>query len=174
MEVDEIEPILKKSSDGEDMASAIDIVEFELDGERYALDIQLAREIVEMIPITPIPRAPAYISGVINLRGEITNIMNLNTLLGLPEKEIRDNQKIIVLVPEAAGGSNVGIIVDDVSSVIQVSESDVDKIGAGFSSEFASFVKGIIKMKADEAEDTKKNLIIWLDMEKVIKDLVEK
>lgn len=156
------------------MASTIDIVEFELGKERYALDIQLAREIVEMIPITPIPRAPPYISGVINLRGEITNIMNLNTLLGLPDQEIRDNQKIIVLVPEAVGGSNVGIIVDDVSSVIQVTDSDVDKIGEGFSTEFSSFVKGIIKMKSEEEGNTKKNLIIWLDMEKVIKDIVEK
>ena len=156
------------------MASTIDIVEFELGGERYALDIQLAREIVEMIPITPIPRAPAYISGVINLRGEITNIMNLNTLLGLPDQEIRDNQKIIVLVPEAAGGSNVGIIVDDVSSVIQVPESDVDKIGEGFASDFSSFVKGIIKMKSEEQGTSKKNLIIWIDMQKVIKDLAEK
>ncbi len=157
------------------MASTIDIVEFELGGERYALDIQLAREIVEMIPITPIPRAPAYISGVINLRGEITNIMNLNTLLGLPDQEVRKNQKIIVLVPEATGGSNVGIIVDDVSSVIQVSESDVDKVGEGFGSDSTSFVKGIIKMKTEDGvADTKKNLIIWIDMEKVIKDLVEK
>ncbi|AGB02663.1 chemotaxis protein CheW [Methanoregula formicica] len=157
------------------MASTIDIVEFELGGERYALDIQLAREIVEMIPITPIPRAPAYISGVINLRGEITNIMNLNTLLGLPDQEVRTNQKIIVLVPEATGGSNVGIIVDDVSSVIQVSESDVDKVGEGFGSDSSAFVKGIIKMKTEEAvADTKKNLIIWIDMEKVIRDLVEK
>jgi purine-binding chemotaxis protein CheW len=156
------------------MAKTIDIVEFELGGERYALDIQLAREIVEMIPITPIPRAPAYISGVINLRGEITNIMNLNTLLDLPDQAIRSNQKIIVLVPEAAGGSNVGIIVDDVSSVIQVAESDVDKIGEGFGSDFSSFVKGIIKMKSEDPKDTKKNLIIWIDMEKVIKDLVEK
>jgi purine-binding chemotaxis protein CheW len=127
-----------------------------------------------MIPITPIPRAPAYISGVINLRGEITNIMNLNTLLGLPDQKIRDNQKIIVLVPEAAGGSNVGIIVDDVSSVIQVAESDVDKIGAGFASEFSSFVKGIIKMKSEEQGISRKNLIIWIDMQKVIKDLAEK
>ena len=55
-----------------------------------------------MIPITPIPRSPAYISGVINLRGEITNIMNLNTLLGLPGEKARENQKIIVLVPDAA------------------------------------------------------------------------
>jgi purine-binding chemotaxis protein CheW len=156
------------------MAATIDIVEFELGGERYALDIQLAREIVEMIPITPIPRAPAYISGVINLRGEITNIMNLNTLLGLPDQAIRSNQKIIVLVPEAAGGSNVGIIVDDVSSVIQVAESDVDKIGEGFASDFSSFVKGIIKMKSEEQGASKKNLIIWIDMQKVIKDLAEK
>jgi len=57
------------------MDPTVDIVEFVLGGERYALDIQLAREIVEMIPITPIPRAPSYISGVINLRGEITNIL---------------------------------------------------------------------------------------------------
>jgi len=156
------------------MVATVDIVEFELGGERYALDIQLAREIVEMIPITPIPRSPAYISGVINLRGEITNIMNLNTLLGLPSQEIRDNQKIIVLVPDAAGGNNVGIIVDDVSSVLQISESDVDHMGEGFSSEFSSFVKGIIKIKSDDTEKKKKSLIIWIDMLKVLKDLATK
>jgi len=153
------------------MAGTIDVVEFELGGERYALDINLAREIVEMMPITPIPRAPPYISGVINLRGEITNIMNLNTLLGLPGKDIRENQKIIVLVPEAAKGNNIGVIVDDVSSVRQVPESDIEHIGAGISSEFSQFVKGIIKISADDAEKKKKDLIIWLDMEKVIADL---
>jgi len=156
------------------MATTVDVVEFELGGERYALDIQLAREIVEMIPITPIPRAPPYISGVINLRGEITNIMNLNTLLGLPNQEVRDNQKIIVLVPEAAGGSNVGIIVDDVSSVLQVTDTDIEHMGEGFASEFSSFVKGIIKIKSDDAEKKNKSLIIWIDMLKVLKDLAGK
>lgn len=154
------------------MATTVDVVEFELNGERYALDIQLAREIVEMIPITPIPRAPSYISGVINLRGEITNIMNLNQLLGLPSQEIRSNQKIIVLVPEAAGGSNVGIIVDDVSSVVQVPESNIDHMGEGISSEFAQFVKGIIKDSGNDAEKKTKGLIIWIDMQKVLKNLV--
>ena len=153
------------------MTATVDVVEFELGGERYALDIQLAREIVEMIPITPIPRAPPYISGVINLRGEITNIMNLNTLLGLPNQEVRDNQKIIVLVPEAAGGSNVGVIVDDVSSVLQITESDIEHMGEGFASEFSSFVKGIIKIRSDDAEKKNKSLIIWIDMLKVLKDL---
>ena len=153
------------------MAATVDVVEFELGGERYALDIQLAREIVEMIPITPIPRSPAYISGVINLRGEITNIMNLNTLLGLPNQGIRDNQKIIVLVPDAAGGSNVGIIVDDVSSVLQITDSDINHMGEGFASEVSHFVKGIVKIKSDDPTKQNKSLIIWIDMLKVLKDL---
>jgi len=153
------------------MAATIDVVEFEFGGERYALDINLAREIVEMMPITPIPRAPPFISGVINLRGEITNIMNLNTLLGLNGGEIRQNQKIIVLVPEAAKGNNVGIIVDDVSSVRQVPEADIEHMGAGISSDFSQFVKGIIKIPVDEGETKKKDLVIWLDMEKVLSRL---
>ena len=156
------------------MASTVDVVEFVLGGERYALDIQFAREIVEMIQITPIPRAPSYISGVINLRGEITNIMNLNTLLGLPHTEIRDNQKIVVLVPEASGGSNVGIIVDDVISVLQVAESDVEHLGEGLASEVSSFVKGMIKLKGDESDKKNTGLIIWIDMQKVLEDLTKK
>jgi purine-binding chemotaxis protein CheW len=155
------------------MASTVDVVEFVLGGERYALDIQLAREIVEMIPITPIPRAPPYISGVINLRGEITNIMNLNTLLRLPNQEIRENQKIIVLVPEAASGSNVGIIVDEVLSVLQVSQSDIENLGEGLASEVSGFVKGIIKLKGDDSEKKGTDLIIWIDMKRVLEDVAK-
>lgn len=156
------------------MASTVDVVEFVLGGERYALDINLAREIVEMIQITPIPRAPPYISGVINLRGEITNIMNLNTLLGLPHQEIRDNQKIIVLVAEAASGNNVGIIVDDVISVLQVAQSDIEHLGEGLASEVSSFVKGIIKLKSDETDKKNTGLIIWIDMQKVLEEVAKK
>lgn len=156
------------------MASTIDVVEFILGGEHYALDINLAREIVEMIQITPIPRAPPYISGVINLRGEITNIMNLNTLLGLPPQEIRDNQKIIVLVAEAASGSNVGIIVDDVISVLQIAQKDIEHLGEGLASEVSGFVKGIIKLKGDESDKKNTGLIIWIDMQKVLEEVVKK
>ncbi|MGA2913081.1 MAG: chemotaxis protein CheW [Methanoregula sp.] len=156
------------------MASTVEVVEFVLGGERYALDIQLAREIVEMIQITPIPRAPSYISGVINLRGEITNIMNLNTLLDLPHQEIRDNQKIIVLVPEAVSGSNVGIIVDDVIGVLQVAEAEIEHLGDGLASEVSGFVKGIIKVKRDESDKENTCLIIWIDMQKVVEDVAKK
>jgi purine-binding chemotaxis protein CheW len=156
------------------MASTVEVVEFVLGGERYALDIQLAREIVEMIQITPIPRAPSYISGVINLRGEITSIMNLNTLLDLPHQEIRDNQQIIVLVPEAVSGSNVGVIVDDVIGVLQVAEAEIEHLGDGLASEVSGFVKGIIKVKRDETDKENTSLIIWIDMQKVVEDVAKK
>ena len=156
------------------MAATVEVVEFILGGEHYALDIHLAREIVEMLQITPIPRAPHYISGVINLRGEITNIMNLNTMLGLVNQEARDNQKIIVLVPEAVSGSNIGIIVDDVIGVLQVAESDVEHLGEGLASEVSGFVKGIISLKRDDADKKNTQLIIWIDVQKVIEEVVKK
>ena len=129
--------------------TVIDIVEFEIGSERYALDITLTREIVEMVPITPVPRAPAHIAGIINLRGEITNIINLNKILDLPEtsNKNREDQKIIVLVPEAAEGSNTGIIVDDVHAALQINGSGnvaAHAEGEGAATLFGDEINGLL------------------------------
>jgi len=145
-----------------------DVVQFQIGDTLYALDIHLAREIVEMMPITPVPRAPDYIAGIINLRGEITNILNLNTLLGLENEKGKEEKKIIVLVPDAAGGSNVGIIVDDVHSVLQVSEDRIEKIDNSISSE--AYVRGVIK--TGKVEDNDENLVIWIDIAKILEEIL--
>jgi len=159
----------------------IDVVEFGLGRELYAMDIQLAREIVEMMPITHIPRAQDYIAGIMNLRGEITTVVDLKRLIRIPG-EPGSSQKIIVLVAEAAGGSNLGIIVDDVHSVIQVAEEDIELMDEGISSGVHAFVKGIIKLTKDE-DDRKpgdarsqrgSGLILWIDIKKILDDLVQK
>lgn len=159
----------------------IDVVEFGLGQELYAMDIQLAREIVEMMPITHIPRAQDYIAGIMNLRGEITTVVDLKRLIRIPG-EPGSSQKIIVLVAEAAGGSNLGIIVDDVHSVIQVAEEDIELMDEGISSGVHAFVKGIIKLTKDE-DDRKpgdarsqrgSGLILWIDIKKILDDLVQK
>jgi len=147
----------------------IDVVEYEIGGTRYALDIHLAREIVEMMPITPVPRAPDYIAGIINLRGEITNILNLNCLMGLPMHANPENQKIIVLVANATGGSNVGIIVDNVHSVLQVPEEHIEQMDNSISTE--AYVKGIIKIGEDK-EGEEKSLVIWTDISKILSEIV--
>ncbi|MDD3976729.1 chemotaxis protein CheW [Methanomicrobium antiquum] len=150
--------------------SLIDVVEFEICNEHYALDISLTREIVEMVPITPVPRAPPHIAGIINLRGEITNIINLNQILNLKENAERETQKIIVLVPDAAEGSNTGIIVDDVHAVLQISEDEIEPMKGSLSSE--AYVKGIIKIKEMADGEEKKKLILWLDVGKVLTDML--
>ncbi|WOF17235.1 chemotaxis protein CheW [Methanoplanus sp. FWC-SCC4] len=154
------------------MTEITDVVEFEISGTLYALDIQLTREIIEILPITPIPCTPPFIEGIINLRGEITNILNLRKIMGLSEKDEIINQKIIVLMPEAAGGSKTGIIVDDVHSVIRVSEDDIEKMDNAISGE--AFVKGIIKQESISQAGPKgtNKIIIWIDLEKIIRNCI--
>ena len=86
----------------------------------------------------------------------------------------RENQKIIVLVPEAVSGSNVGIIVDDVIGVLQIAENNIERLGEGLASEVSDFVKGIIKLKRDDADKKSTSLIIWIDMQKVIDEVAKK
>lgn len=152
------------------MSKLTDVVEFRIANGYYAIDVQIAREIVEMMEITPIPRAPDYITGVTNLRGEVTNIINISRLLGLPESVASGTQRIIVLMPDVSQGSNVGIIVDDVRSVMQVNEDDVEALGEGLSSDVTEYLKGIIKMKEDGTD--KMRLIIWVDMQKVLDQII--
>jgi purine-binding chemotaxis protein CheW len=153
------------------MADAGEVLEFTLGNERYALDITPVREIVEMTPITVIPRAPEHITGVINLRGEIVNILNLNTFLKLPNQPISSSQKIIVFMADAAKGNNVGIIVDNVSSVTEISAAQVDFMTEGIAGNESKYIKGIINTGADRGEKEGRGLIIWLDIQKMFKDI---
>ena len=167
---------VKEAAKEAEKIRTFDVVEFSLGGEKYALDINLAREIVEMMPITPIPCSPLYLRGIMNLRGEITNIIDIHSVLGLSGKERETGNKIIVLSAEATGGQNVGVIVDDVQSVIQIQESDVEQLGENLSSQSSGNIKGIIKIggKAGEKKGegaAGKELVIWVDMLKVLEGL---
>jgi purine-binding chemotaxis protein CheW len=148
-----------------------EVLEFTLGNEDYALDINIVREIVDMMPITAIPRAPAYVSGVINLRGDIVNIVNLNTFLKTPDNPITKGQKIIVLMAEVANGNNVGVIVDNVSSVTEILASQVDCVTEGIAGNESKYIKGVIKPRHAEQEMDNKSLIIWLDIQKMFKDI---
>lgn len=148
-----------------------EVLEFSLGTESYALDIHIVREIVEMMPITVIPRAPVHITGVINLRGEIVNIVNLNTFLKIPDRPITKDQKIIVLMADVANGNNVGVIVDNVSSVSEIAESQIDYMTDSIAGNDSRYIKGIINTRQGSDEKEPKSLIIWLDIHKMFKDI---
>src|SRR5690606_9864297 len=92
-----------------------------LDGDPYALPIERVREIVRLRPITPIPRVPDAVRGVISLRGEIVQVLDLRRRLGLPAAEFGPDQRrhrIVVLHGE--DGQMAGLLVDRVSEVLRV------------------------------------------------------
>ncbi|KAF5092061.1 chemotaxis protein CheW [Methanospirillum sp. J.3.6.1-F.2.7.3] len=159
----------------------VEILEFDLGGESYAMDIGIAREIVEMLPITPIPRAPSHVTGLLNLRGEITTIINLHYLLGISPAKERNEQKIMVLIPDAFENTSVGVIVDEVHSVLTVDEINIDTNIRGVDEHLTEYVQGIIKLGEDEGiktdgsenRESDKRLIIWVDVKKILTGTTE-
>ncbi len=161
---------------------AVDILEFTLGGESYAMDIQIAREIVEMLPITPIPRAPGHVTGLLNLRGEITTIINIHHLLGIQSAKNREEQNIMVLVPDAFENTSVGMIVDEVHSVLTIDEKNIDTNVRGVDSGLSDYVHGIIKLSEGDSgtteseenvQESEKRLIIWIDVRKILMETIE-
>lgn len=161
----------------EEISSQIDIVEFELSGGRYAMDIGMVREVVEMQPITPLPRTPPYIVGIINLRGEVTHVIDLAVLLGERVKKDRTGQKIIIVPPDATHGEHIGIIVDNVRSVTGIGIRQVTSLGNEITERIQTRIKGIIKVSQDdlversEGEEKRSDLVIWLDMKEILNQM---
>src|SRR5437016_6167559 len=83
---------------------------FALGREEYGLEIQKVREIIGMLDITPVPRMPPYLKGVINLRGKVISVIDLRVRLGLQPVERTDDTCIIVVdVPHGDRKSNAGM-----------------------------------------------------------------
>lgn len=160
-------------STGRESGGLLQVVEFLLGKENFAIDLFDVKEVVEYTTITKLPNTPPFIKGIIDLRGEITTIvdlkqrMNVNEASGQPEENCR-----IIVLDEKNTKSKIGIMVDDVLSVSTFDMKDVDTKSA---SEIGDevFILGIIKksVKDKESEKTTNELIIWVDIKQLLKDI---
>lgn len=100
-----------------------ELLVFELDGSAYAIAVERIREIVRMRELTFLPRSPDWILGVVALRGEIVEVVDLRRRLGLADREPNRSSRIIVLHGDLERVT--GILVDSVSEVFRVSEQAV-------------------------------------------------
>ena len=100
---------------------------FMLGPETYGLDILKVQEIIGLLPITRVPKAPASIRGVINLRGKVIPVMDLTSRFGLPRRE--DTARTCIIVVEMARGESsvtMGLIVDEVSEVVNIEAENIE------------------------------------------------
>ncbi|MCR8826607.1 chemotaxis protein CheW [Pseudosulfitobacter koreensis] len=103
-------------------SSPVELLTFRLSDQEYSLDIMCVREIRGWTRTTPLPHAPSYMKGVINLRGTVLPVMDLAERLGLPPREHTDRNVIIVVKFEE---TMTGLLVDAVSDIIALTSSDL-------------------------------------------------
>lgn len=115
---------------------------FFLGEEEYAIEILKVQEIIGLLPITPVPRMPDYIRGILNLRGSIVPIMCLRRRFGL--HDVEDTTETCIIVVEA-NGQHSGIVVDKVSEVVDVTVDQIEDVPDFGNSVKSEFLKGVAK-----------------------------
>ena len=105
-----------------EVTGTMQLVSFRLANELYGIEITKVREIILITEITRIPQTPHYVKGLINLRSTVIPVIDLRSLFGLPEGELTDESRIMVL---QAGGRTIGIVVDAVSEVLRVKQDQI-------------------------------------------------
>jgi purine-binding chemotaxis protein CheW len=142
------EPTDETAIQGNDMQ----VLEFQLGGETYCVEIEYVAEIVDMGELTAIPNSPPHIEGVMDLRGRTTSIVNPRRVLNVSGEEHR--KRIIVFDPdEMPNEEAVGWIVDEVDQVTRITGENLDEPPASA----ANSITGIVKR-----ED---GFVMWIDPE---------
>jgi purine-binding chemotaxis protein CheW len=128
------------------------IVVFKLGDEHFAVDTDKVQSINDMMGITLVPKSPGYIKGLINLRGSIKSLVDINLLLDVNSAE--EQQSIIILTVE---DEEIGISVDEVEEVLDIEEKSIQKMDTDQGS---SYIKGILNYEG--------KLLTIIDIDKLL------
>lgn len=136
----------------------LQLVVFNIHDEEFGVEIDTVQEIIRMINITEIPRAPPYVKGLINLRGRIIVVINLSTIMKVGSTEHDANTRIIVADVD---GTVMGFIVDSVSEVIRLSAKSIEPTPSIITNKIRSeYIKGVGKIN--------ERLLILLNLNKML------
>ena len=120
-----------------------ELIAFRIGDQEFCVDIMAVREIRGWTPATPLPRSPAFMKGVINLRGAVLPIVDLGSRLGLTTGE--PSARHVIMVAHI-GGRLVGLLVDAVSDIIQLTDEAIQATPDVASDQVRAFVKGIFAL----------------------------
>jgi purine-binding chemotaxis protein CheW len=134
-QTNEVEVRKDKSND-----EVLQWVTFQLEEETYGINVMQVREVLRYTEIAPVPGAPDYVLGIINLRGNVVTVIDTRSRFGLMQGEITDNTRIIVIESER---QVIGILVDSVAEVVYLRSSEIDTTPSVGTDESAKFIQGV-------------------------------
>lgn len=117
-----------------------ELITFEIAGQIFALDIMAIREIRAWTPVTPMPRVPHYVAGVVNLRGSVLPVIDLAARLGWKATEATPRHAIIVC---QVNGQSQGLIVDSVSDIVALNTENLQPPPSAGQDEVIPFLEGL-------------------------------
>ena len=135
----------------------VQLVTFRVGGEEFGLDVFQVHEILRYTEPTPMPKAPAFVEGVLDVRGTLVPVVDLRKRFELHEVRYDDDTRIILVDFQ---GERLGLIVDEVSEVLRVPETAVTPPPQFVRGLAAEFIRGIVRMES--------RLVVLLDLERIL------
>lgn len=132
-------------------------VTFQLDGETFGVDVMQAQEVLRISEITPVPGAPDFVLGIINLRGDVVTVIDTRKRFGLLPGEISESSRIIIV---ESSGQVLGILVDKVAEVVYLRASEIESTPTVGNEESSRFIQGVHSRDED--------LLILVDVDKLL------
>ncbi|MBF7072395.1 chemotaxis protein CheW [Glaciecola sp. MH2013] len=134
-------------------------VTYRLDEETYGINVMQVQEVLRYTEIAPVPGAPDYVLGIINLRGNVVTVIDTRSRFGLPPSDITDNTRIVIIESDE---QVVGILVDSVAEVVYLRSSEIDSAPNVGTEESAKFIQGVSNRSGQ--------LLILVDLNKLLSD----
>ncbi|MFM2482659.1 chemotaxis protein CheW [Celerinatantimonas sp. YJH-8] len=134
-------------------------VTFQLEKETYGINVMQVQEVLRYSEIAPVPGAPDYVLGIINLRGNVVTVIDTRSRFGLPSAEVTDNSRIVIIEAEK---QVIGILVDSVAEVVYLRSSEIDTAPNVGTEESAKFIQGVSNRDGQ--------LLILVDLNKLLSD----
>ena len=137
----------------------IQFVTFVLMDETYGINVMQVQEVLRVTALAPVPGAPAFALGIINLRGNVVTVIETRTRFGLPSAEMDDSSRIIVIESEK---QVVGILVDAVAEVVELREGEIDVAPNVGTEDSSRYIQGVATRE--------EGLLILVDLNKLLTD----
>jgi purine-binding chemotaxis protein CheW len=134
-------------------------VTFRLAGETYGINVMQVQEVLRYTEIAPVPGAPDYVLGIINLRGNVVTVIDTRNRFGLESGEMTDNTRIVIIETE---GHVIGVLVDSVAEVVYLRQSEIETAPNVGNDESAKFIQGVCHKNNE--------LLILIELNKLLSD----